>query len=52
MGANKGFKGKEIVCHFVNSNEVVKLLKKHVDNFQRIFKYKTNYVSMCKYNSY
>ena len=31
MVANKGFKEKEIMCHYVNSNEVVKLLKKHVD---------------------
>ena len=29
---NKGFKEKEIMYHFVNSNEVVKLLKKHVES--------------------
>ena len=32
MVANKGFKEKEIMCHFVNSNKVVKLLKKHVES--------------------
>ena len=30
--ANKGFKEKEVMCNFVNTNEVVKLLKKHVES--------------------
>ena len=30
MVANKGFKEKEILCNFVNTNKGVKLLKKHV----------------------
>ena len=34
MVANKGFKEKEIMCNFVNSNEVVKLLKKHVESIK------------------
>ena len=32
MVANKGFKEKEIMCNFVNTNEDVKLLKKHVES--------------------
>ena len=32
MVANKGFEEKEIMCNFVNTNEGVKLLKKHVES--------------------
>ena len=40
--ANKGFKEKEIMCNFVNTNEVVNLLKKHVESIN-IFYNRTIY---------